>query len=760
MGTARIAFCMVAALIVIVTTMSGVKIRKKKGRIATLVRAILIISNLTVMSNVVFFVVPDRKIALIAQGFYFICIDYLLLYLTEYVRDYTNEVFYSKIGSTILYILIFGDVVSIVVNCFNNHVFDIAEKTIWGIKCFVYYQTGFMFSYHIMLTIVLVCSIITALFMKLLQVSKFYRKKYRTLLILLVIVAIADIVYIFVETPIDFSLIVHSIFAIFMCYFTFFFMPKGLVEKTLSLVVKDMNNTVLCFDINGRCLYINDAGRELFKLPESGGLDVLSEYFAVWSKQHADELAENYTWVEKNEASQKMYEGSYDQIKDANGKIICYCFQITDVTEETKAFRAEQYKVRHDMLTGLYNREYFFIKVGEVLKEHPENSYIMIALNIKGFKIINDLYGEDIGDKILITIGNAIKSNALDAAVYGRLSADYFALCTPAEGPRVDILTDVCEKAEKCIEGMYKLHLQVGVYEVDDVDMNPEVIWGRARTAMKQAGEDEQVEVAYYSKEVVEKEQKDRQLVAEFDKAIDNDEFTIWVQPIVDTEGNFVGGEACARWEHPEYGIIKPEEFLELFEKTNLVCKMDEYIWDKAASLINKLDKKGFKGYISVNVSSKDYYYFDLYEILNKIIDRYDIGPERLRIEITEESFDSNSDEIFNILEKIKNRGFIIQLDDFGTGYSSLNMLKDISVDGIKLNITQMFKADDDPRLKAIMEMIFDLTTKLDIDVVAESVESSEQYNYLKTFGCESFQGYHIMDAVREQKFLELATKA
>ncbi len=756
MENTRIISILIAAVIMIVICISGFKIRKKKGRLATLVRTILLISEVMIISNMVFCLAKNSMTALIAQTVYFIGIDILLLHVVEYVRYYTQEAFYSKYISILMHFFAGIDVIALLVNCYNNHMFDIGTKQMWGDNFFVYYQVGFMFSYHIMLTIVLICYIVVALAYKTAIVSQFHKKKYSRLLVLIVLLALSDITCMFFDSPIDFSLIFHSLVAMLISDFTFFYIPKGLVEKTLSLVVKDMDSAVVCYDTDGKCLYINEVGRKYFNLGKKEPLDSMSGFYNTWREEHKGKIKDNYCWTQVSGTgiNLQVHEGHYNEVMDERGKIICYCFQISDVTSQTKAYNAEHYKATHDMLTGLYNREHFFEQVTEAV-QNKDIKYSMILINIKDFKFINDIYGDNVGDKVLISVGNELKNNADEGTLYARMTGDKFVMCSPTDRVNLRMLEKACDKAEKCIDGTFKLKMQVGIYEIDDPEIAPDVMCGRAAIAMSQ-GKDERVAISYYDKKIMMKKLKDKQFIAEFESALEKGDFIVDIQPIVDLDGKIVGGEALARWNHPTYGTIMPQDFLDLFEQTRLICQMDEYVWNQTAQIINKLNQKGFDGFISVNVSSKDYFYRDMCETLTEIVQKNNIKPEQLRLEITEESFETNAYIIFDVIEKLKEKGFVILLDDFGSGYSSLNMLKDIAVDGIKLDITHMLKADDVSRVDAIMEMIFELTESLNIYVIAETVEKKEQYQYLKRFGCKYYQGYFVHKPVSKEEFYKL----
>ena len=226
--------------------------------------------------------------------------------------------------------------------------------------------------------------------------------------------------------------------------------------------------------------------------------------------------------------------------------------------------------------------------------------------------------------------------------------------------------------------------------------------------------------------------------------ALSEKQFTVYFQPKHSLNDDIMAGaEALVRWIHPEWGFMSPGEFIPLFEKNGFIRKLDEYVWESVCEKLREWKDKGYEIVpVSVNVSRADIYQSDLVKTFCKLIEKYDIEPKYLHLEITESAYTENPEQIISTVEDLRSKGFIIEMDDFGSGYSSLNMLGEMSLDILKLDMkfirNQMAKPADRSLLKAIVEMAH----TLDLKIVAEGVETEKQRDRLKAIMCDYAQGY------------------
>ena len=210
----------------------------------------------------------------------------------------------------------------------------------------------------------------------------------------------------------------------------------------------------------------------------------------------------------------------------------------------------------------------------------------------------------------------------------------------------------------------------------------------KANLAIKTLGENYDKSIAYYSDTIFHDTVAEKQLVGDFDKALAEKQFCMYLQPQVTSEGKLLGAEALVRWQHPKRGLIFPGDFIEVFEKTGLIYRLDRFVWELAVQKLAQWQKAGRDDlYISVNISTKDFYYMDVYETITSLVETYKIIPSTLKLEITETAIMTGTAGELEMIERFRKSGFQVEIDDFGSGYSSFNTLKDMDVDVLKIDM-------------------------------------------------------------------------
>ena len=230
------------------------------------------------------------------------------------------------------------------------------------------------------------------------------------------------------------------------------------------------------------------------------------------------------------------------------------------------------------------------------------------------------------------------------------------------------------------------------------------------------------------------------------EQALAEEQFVIYLQPKYRIRDNrLAGAEALVRWLHPQWGLQSPAEFIPLFERNGFITKLDQYVWDKACSILREWEDKGYPSIdISVNVSRADIYNADLEKILLHTTEKYHLPVSRLHLEITESAYTENPSQIINTVEHLRNLGFVIEMDDFGSGYSSLNMLNQMPLDILKLDMEFVQSETAKPVNQGILQFIMKLARFMKLNVVAEGVEIKEQLEHLKVIDCDFAQGYYF----------------
>lgn len=451
----------------------------------------------------------------------------------------------------------------------------------------------------------------------------------------------------------------------------------------------------------------------------------------------------------------KYYEVVYKRIFDDKNNFVCDYFIFNDKTEDIQSLEKEKYKATHDRLTGLYNKDQFYVETYKILHRNADVPYCMLCSNIRDFKFVNELFGIEKGNEVLVKQAEIMKEYASDDIIAARINSDRFAMLIPKKSFSVDMILSIIHRMQDYFkDSSFHLHIFTGVYDINDLEEPVSIMCDKANLASETIKNEYKSNIAYYTERLFESSTEERRIIGEFERAISNNEFEMYLQPQVDSSGNLYGAEALVRWQHPERGLLSPAIFIDVLEKTGFIYKLDRYMWDKAAKKLGEWKKEGKDQYhISVNISTKDFYLVDVYETFVGLVDKYDIDPVNLNIEITETTLMSDFDKNMGIIRLLQNYGFNIEIDDFGSGYSSLNMLKDISADVLKIDMGFLRASENEAKGLDILESIITLAGKLGMKVITEGVETKKQLYMLVEMGCDMYQGYYFSKPIPVDEF-------
>lgn len=443
----------------------------------------------------------------------------------------------------------------------------------------------------------------------------------------------------------------------------------------------------------------------------------------------------------------------------ADGKPQRYIGTINDVDSATRSVQTLKYRAEYDVLTGIYNMQAFYDRASAMMKNRPDRQYYILRLDIDRFKVINDLYGLEEGDRLLKTIAGLLSEKMKDNAAYGRISGDIFCACVAYS--REEIIAFVQDVAAQL--AVYPLASKVipsfGICKVDNVQTPINVLCDWANLALKTVKGSFYPIYAFYDETLRSQILSEKKIESEMDQALLRKEFLLYLQPKVDiATSKIIGAEGLVRWNHPEEGMIPPDRFVPLFEKNGFIIQMDEYIWEQACICLKRWMNEGLEPVpISVNVSRMHIHDTNLSEKLLGLIRKYDLSPNLLELELTESIFFENEELLVETIHELQRDGFSISLDDFGAGYSSLNMLKNLSIETIKLDRGFFNEVIVTPRGKTVVAHTISLAKALNINIIAEGVENQEQAEFLLNAGCPFAQGYYYSVPLPIEKFEELA---
>ncbi|MGN0688708.1 MAG: EAL domain-containing protein [Oscillospiraceae bacterium] len=398
----------------------------------------------------------------------------------------------------------------------------------------------------------------------------------------------------------------------------------------------------------------------------------------------------------------------------------------------------------YDRLTGLYSKDFFYRKVRERLAAHPDREYTLLCCNIENFRLYNDTFGRRAGDKLLKEAAQIFSKRVSENSICCRYNADRFLALT-------DKASEI--KGRERFAGARKttrselsdnLPVKLGIYEIKDRSIPVEVMCDRAVWVVDTIKGIYDQYIAVYDDKVRNILLREQAITDAMETALAEKQFTVYFQPKHSlSDDSMVGAEALVRWVHPEWGFMSPGEFIPLFEKNGFIRRLDEYVWESVCEKLHEWITNGYSVVpVSVNVSRADIFQSDLVKKFCDLIEKYEIAPSLLHLEITESAYTDNPEQIISTVEELRNRGFIIEMDDFGSGYSSLNMLGEMSLDILKLDMKFIRNQMAKPVERSLLQGIIDIAHALNLKVVAEGVETVEQKERLRSMNCDIAQGY------------------
>ncbi|MGN0368464.1 MAG: EAL domain-containing protein, partial [Wujia sp.] len=623
-----------------------------------------------------------------------------------------------------------------------------------GKSYFYLTDMGFLYMYHRLCISIFATVILILLYVSIKKGARIYATQYKVLLCLTIISVTANIMYGWLDWKYDYSAITYGVIAIAVYYYGFKYTPKGLVEQMLGIAVHHMEDGVLCFDNTGRCIYANEYATQIF----GGNKEerYLEKIYKDWLDGRDPSSLTEHSWHDSAEidGEKHTYSAVYRQIFDDEGLWIGCYFVMHDETESDRQIEEEQYRIRYDILTGLYTKDYFYVQVEKLLKENPNESYCIMCADIENFKMINDVFGIEKGDAVIKKCAEIIQKYATGDTVYGRLMGDRFAICLREDRLELDAYMEAISEVGSVMGNTsYKLRICLGICKITNRSTPIPVICDRALFAIESIKGNYQETIAFYDERVREQAIEEQHMIGNFRTALIGEEFQMYLQPQTSDTGEVLGAEVLTRWLRPGREMLMPAEFLPVLEHSGLISVLDQYVWERSCKLLKKWQEMKLPYYLSVNVSPRDFFLLDMYQTLTTLVECYEIEPWRLHLEIRENTVMKDSKKQLEILGRLREYGIVVIMDGFGSGYSSLNMLQDMNVDAWKIGTEFLDNEEDIERSKMILNMILNLSKDLNMSVYAGCIEKKEQYDYLKSIGCEKLQGNFIASPMSVNKF-------
>ena len=399
-------------------------------------------------------------------------------------------------------------------------------------------------------------------------------------------------------------------------------------------------------------------------------------------------------------------------------------------------------------LAAIARKENFLQHLQDFLDTHKTEKWCVAAIDVEHFRLYNELYGTEQGNTLLNTLASHLldyqKTSGCPVGYWGN---DDFFLCLPDDRVQQQ---DIVITLQTCVSPNHQdvtFFLALGLCPVSEhPDADVSTLCNYAQIAVM-SSTPAPGNIHRFVPSMVDQLKAQQQLLSELEHALDNHEFTFFLQPKCNSMTRaIVGMEALVRWNHPTRGCVSPAEFMPLLESSGLATRLDQYIWEAVCQTLHKWQENGSNLVpVSVNVSVADILTLDVPQIFSDLVEKYQLVPKLLIAEITETMLAENSSVVENAIQGLHRKGFSVLMDDFGSGYSSLNMLKDTNVDAIKLDM-KLIDMNQQNRSKGvqIVESVVDMAHRLNLPIIAEGVETPEQVSMLQAADCLYTQGYYF----------------
>ncbi len=436
----------------------------------------------------------------------------------------------------------------------------------------------------------------------------------------------------------------------------------------------------------------------------------------------------------------------------------------TDITEQKQSQIAVKNMVETDSLTGLYNRTIFNEHLGRIfeLSKAGSKMFGVMFLDIDHFKSLNDTMGHRVGDALLSEVATRLRVHSRATDIIARLGGDEFAIITPDINDPIDmdIFANriISALAETCHLETAKLQVSasigVAVYPVHNT--SPDELIRNADMALYKAKKDGGNQFRRFDRKLDQESKMHREIEKSLQEAIQSDQFELHYQPQYNTSsGQIIGAEALIRWHHPELGMVPPSVFIPIAESTNLILPISNWVVETACKQTKLWQEQGLpKIVVAVNVSPVQFKQHDLPNFIARVLEQTQLEPKWLEIEVTEGvAMEPDCQRQF---EKIKEMGTSIAIDDFGTGYSSLSQLINFSIDRLKIDRSFVTSIDQDSERRAVFSAIVNMARSLNINVIAEGIETEQELSTIKAQGCKEAQGFFFCRPLPEISMTEL----
>jgi len=544
-------------------------------------------------------------------------------------------------------------------------------------------------------------------------------------------------------------------------------------DKKLRAVIDGAFDAILTIDTAGLLVEFNPAAERIFGYKKDEVIGKLMSELIIPARYRTAHHAGHQQYVMSGvkhifnqriemvamraDGSEFPIELTLTALKDADLSLVTGF--VRDISEQKKARQEIENFAYYDALTALPNRRLLIDRYQHaILIAQRASTYCgLLFIDLDKFKTLNDTKGHDVGDQLLIEVAKRVQSTVRAGDTVARLSGDEFVVIIEnLDASATVAYQQVSEVAQKLLAELNKPYYlsffefvtsaSIGITLFNDNQLTFEDHLRHADTAMYLSKDSGGNTYRFYDQLTQESIEKSFALESALSLALTNQELYFNYQPIVNVDKQVVAAEVLLRWTHPTLGNVSPVEFIPIAEKTNQIIKIGHWVLAQACQQLKIWESDPVLSQIklSVNISAKQFLYINFVQELREILAKTDINPDQLKLELTETAVIDNIDDVINKMKVLKQMGVRISLDDFGIGHSSLVYLKKLPVTQIKVDQSFVHDVLTDSNDAAIIQMVLAVGKTIHCDIVAEGVEQIEQYDLLRSFGCDYFQGYYF----------------
>lgn len=544
---------------------------------------------------------------------------------------------------------------------------------------------------------------------------------------------------------------------------------KVFSQSQEAIIITDKNNEILSVNRAFTIVTGYEEQEVLGKNPKVLASDRQDKEFyrAMWESLLTDNFWQGELWNRHKDGTVFPEWLTISVVCNECGEIIHYIATFTDISQHKAAEQHIEHLAHYDSLTNLANRLLLKSRMDYeiIVAERHKKSFALLFIDLDHFKNINDSLGHSIGDQVLIEVGRRLLACVREEDTVARLGGDEFVVLladTHWNGAAVVANKVISLLSDTIFYHNYQLHItpSIGISLYPDNGESYETLFKNADTALYQAKENGRNQYQFFTSAMQQQTQRRMAIENCLRQAIPRNELKVYFQPQVDTQtGQINGAEALLRWQHPDWGMVAPVEFIPIAEECGLILAIGDWVLEHAVAQARQWHDAGFPLTIAVNLSLAQFRADTLYEKVKQTLECHHLPPQYLELELTESIAMQNAPMAVEITHQLTELGVKLSIDDFGTGYSSLSYLQQFSLHKLKIDQSFTLNMVSNKDSENIVDAIIGLAKSLNLKTIAEGVETEQQLDMFKQKHCDGIQGYYFSAPVSADKFIALVAR-